>query len=376
MMVNLTSLDLGSNNFSGTIPANLASCLKLKAINLARNNLIGEVPETFKNFPSLSYLSLSNCSLNNISTALKVLQHCPNLTVLVLTINFYNEQLPPDDDLQFKALKALVIANCRLTGSIPPWLNGLTQLQLLDLSWNHLTGSIPGYFGDFKSLFYLDLSNNSLSGEIPKNLTQLQSLISRDISLEEPSPDFPFFKRRNTSMAQYKQIMRFPPFLDLSSNHLTGPIWREFGNLKKLHVLDLKHNNLSGTIPGSLSGMSSIEMLDLSFNSLTGTIPASLVSLSFLSKFSVAYNNLTGFIPSGGQFPTFANSSFEGNSGLCGEFFMNCRKSQDPLQTPASEKKKDRAIILPVLTGFGIGFLVTVIVLLVVPAIRDKNKTD
>ncbi|KAI3501766.1 hypothetical protein L1887_29774 [Cichorium endivia] len=382
---NLTSLDLGYNSFSGTLPANLSSCQKLKAINLARNHkLIGQVPETFKNFNSLSYLSLSNCSLNNISTALKVLQHCPNLTVLVLTMNFYNEQLPPDVNLQFIALKALVIANCRLTDSIPPWVNGLslTRLQLLDLSLNHLRGSIPAFFGDFKFLFYLDLSNNSLSGEIPKNLTRLESLISRDISLEEPPTDFPFFKRgdmyKNRELTlQYKQIMRFPPFLDLSSNLLTGPISPDFGNSKRLHVLDLKHNNLSGSIPGSLSGMRSIEMLDLSFNSLTGTIPASLVSLNFLSKFSVAYNNLTGIIPSGGQFLTFTNSSFEGNSGLCGEFFVNCHKiDQDPLQTPASENNEDSDILMPVLTGFGTGFLLTVILLLIVPAIRDKNKTD
>nr|KAJ0217813.1 hypothetical protein LSAT_V11C300112220 [Lactuca sativa] len=381
-MVNLTSLDLASNNFSGTIPDALSSCQKLKALNLARNPILkGQIPQTFKNFPSLSYLSLSNCSLSNLSTALKVLQHCPNLSVLVLTMNFYNEQLPPDDDLQFKSLKALVIANSNLTGSIPPWLKGLTQLQLLDFSWNHMTGSIPGYLGNFKSLFYLDLSNNSFSGEIPKNLTRLESLISRDMSLKDPSPSFPFFKIRNMSargsIAQYNQIMRFPPLLDLSYNHLTGPIWREFGNLKKLHVLDLKHNNLSGTIPGSLSGMRSIETLDLSFNSLTGTIPTSLVSLSFLSKFSVAYNNLTGTIPSGGQFPTFTNSTFEGNSGLCGDFFINCDKIQVPLQTPASENnQEDFAIILPVLTGFGAGFFVTVIALLVVPAIRDKSKRN
>ncbi|KAJ9549775.1 hypothetical protein OSB04_022318 [Centaurea solstitialis] len=233
VMVNLTSLDLGTNNFAGTIPDHLPSCRKLKAINLARNRLVGQIPETFKDFRSLSYLSLSNCSLNNLSTSLRILQHCPNLTVLVLTMNFHTEELPSDDEMQFKALKALVIANCGITGGIPLWLNGLTELQLLDLSWNRLTGSIPAYLGDFKSLFYLDLSNNSLSGGIPKNLTQLPSLISREISLEEPAPDFPFFKKPNTIdrglRLQYNQIMSFPPSLDLSSNFLTGRSCRSLG---------------------------------------------------------------------------------------------------------------------------------------------------
>lgn len=365
-MVNLASLDLGTNNFSGNIPGNLASCRKLKALNLARNKLMGQIPESFKNFESLSYLSLSNCSFDNLSTSLKILQHCPNLSVLVLTMNFHAEQLPSDDELQFKSLKALVIANCKLTGSIPSWLNGLTQLQLLDLSWNDLTGTIPAYLGDFKSLFYLDLSNNSLSGEIPKSLTQLPSLISRDISLEEPSPDFPFFKRKKNLTGrgqplQYNQIMSFPPSIDLNSNLLTGPIWSEFGNLKKLHVLDLKHNNLSGMIPSALSGMRSIETLDLSYNNLTGRVPPSLVNLTFLSKFSVAYNNLTGMVPSGGQFGTFLNSSFEGNPDLCGGGLATytCESKTLPVSTPGKSKKNIGKI-----AGMAIGICLGTLLLL------------
>ncbi|KAL8267064.1 hypothetical protein R6Q59_004408 [Mikania micrantha] len=379
MMASLTSLDLGTNNFSGTIPANLASCRKLKALNLARNKLIGQIPESFKNFESLSYLSLSNCSFNNLSSSLQILKHCPNLTILVLTMNFYSEQLPSDVDLQFKSLKALVIANCMLTGSIPYWLNSLTQLQLLDLSWNDLTGTIPAYLGDFNSLFYLDLSNNSLSGEIPKNLTQLPSLISREISLEEPSPDFPFFKKRNTSGSrltlQYNQIMSFPPSIDLSSNLLTGSIWPEFGSLKKLHVLDLKHNNLSGTIPSSLSGMRSIETLDLSYNGLTGTIPPSLVNLTFLSKFSVAFNNLNGSVPNGGQFLTFSNSSFEGNPGLCGGHVIDACESRIIPNSIVKKSKKNIGKVVGMAIGICSGTLILLGLLFMV-VIRANGRQE
>ncbi|KAF5754053.1 putative protein kinase RLK-Pelle-LRR-Xb-1 family [Helianthus annuus] len=389
-MVSLTSVDLGTNNFSGTLPADLVSCRKLKGLNLARNKFVGEIPESFKNFDSLAYLSVSNCSFNNLSSSLKILQHCRNLTVLILTMNFYGEQLPYDDDLQFKSLKALVIANCRLTGSIPLWVNGLTRLQLLDLSWNDLTGTIPTFLGEFKSLFYLDLSNNSLSGEIPKSLTELPSLISRDISLEEPAPDFPFFKKRNTTGRglQYRQIMSFPPSIDLNTNNLTGPIWPEFGDLKKLHVLDLRHNNLSGTIPSSLSGMRSVETLDLSYNNLTGTIPPSLVKLSFLSKFSVAYNNLSGSVPSGGQFTTFTNASYEGNRGLCGEgrAIYTCESKTIPESTGGRPKKKIGKVVgMAVGICFGTLFLVGLMFMVVVratgrqevdPEIEDRFDDD
>ncbi|KAL5554036.1 hypothetical protein UlMin_041437 [Ulmus minor] len=355
-MVNLTSIDLATNRFTGAIPENLPSCKHLKTINLARNKFTGLVPDSFKDFHSLSYFSLSNCSISNISVALNILQKCRNLSTLVLTLNFHGEELPADPTLHFQNLKVLIIANCRLTGSIPQWLSRSSNLQLLDLSWNSLRGSIPDWFGNFESLFYLDLSNNSFTGEIPKSITTLESLISGNISFQEPSPDFPFFMKRNVSARglQYNQLWSFPPLLDLSHNKLTGPIWPEFGDLKKLHVFDLNYNNLSGPIPIRLCEMTSLETLDLSHNQLSGPIPPSLVKLSFLSKFNVSYNQLRGPIPSGGQFLTFPNSSFDGNN-LCGDHASPCdAKVRNPSQSP-NESRKKRGIVIGIAVGIVCG---------------------
>ncbi|KAG2303689.1 hypothetical protein Bca52824_032340 [Brassica carinata] len=292
----------------------------LHYVNLGRNQFDGHVPESFKDFHSLSHLLLSNCSLVNISSTLHILQHCKNLTTLILTSNFPGEILPDDPSLHFKMLKVLVVANCRLTGSMPRWLSKSTNLELLDLSWNSLTGAIPDWTGGFDYLFYLDLSRNSFTGEIPKRLTTLRSLSSRDISADEPSLDFPIFQKTNEEGArslQYKHFFRLPPTIQLSQNNLSGPIWENFGKLKKLHVANLNGNRLSGPIPSSLSEMTSLEVLDLSNNRISGSIPESLQNLTFLSKFSVANNSLSGRIPSGGQFQTFPDSSYEGN-----DFFL------------------------------------------------------
>ncbi|XP_065870728.1 phytosulfokine receptor 1 [Euphorbia lathyris] len=377
-MTSLASLDLGSNKYKGLLPSNLPSCKNLKNINLARNNFSGQIPESFKDFQSLSYLSLSNSSLYNLSYALQILQQCKNLTTLVLTLNFRGEELPADPTLRFDSLKVLVIASCRLTGSVPMWLRNSTKLQLLDLSWNHLNGTIPDWFSSFSDLFYLDLSNNSFVGEIPKSLTQLPSLINRNISLVEPSPDFPFFMKRNESARalQYNQVMSFPPKLDLSYNLLNGSIWSDFGNLKKLHIFDLKHNNLAGPIPDELSGMTSLEMLDLSHNNLSGPIPSSLIKLSFLSDFNVAGNNLSGRIPVGGQFLTFPNSSFDGNH-LCGDHGAPlCSDDQVPHEAPVKSKKnKDVIIGMAVGISFGVAFLLVLMFMIVLRA-HNRGMID
>lgn len=376
-MLSLNSLDLGSNRFSGPVPDNLPNCHNLENINLARNNLGGQIPETFDKFHNLSYLSLSNSSLSNLTSALKILQQCQKLTTLVLTLNFHGEELPADHSLHFESLTVLVVANCRLTGAIPQWLSRSKKLQLLDLSWNLLNGAIPEWFGFFTSLFYLDLSNNSFTGEIPKSLTGLVGFISRNISLGEPSPDFPFFLKKNVSARglQYNQVWSFPPTLELSHNNLTGKIWPEFGNLKKLHVLDLQFNSLSGQIPSDLSGMTSLEALDLSHNNLIGTIPPLLQNLSFLSKFNVAYNHLSGDIPLGGQFRTFSNSSFEGNN-LCD---APCQQLRDLPHPPLSRNKSGRnlgtIIGMSIGIAFGTAFLL-VIMLMIVMRAYSRREVD
>ncbi|KAL9682534.1 hypothetical protein QQ045_014335 [Rhodiola kirilowii] len=374
-MKSLASLDLGSNRFTGFIPGNLPHCSKLTSINMARNSFSGGIPESFKEFQSLSYLSISNASLHNISGALEVLQNCKNLTTLVLTLNFFGEELPSNPSLRFEKLRVLIIPSCRLLGSAPLWLKGSPNLQLLDLSWNRLSGVFPDWFGLFESLFYLDVSNNSFSGEIPKSLTGLRSLITGNISLDEISPDFSFFVRRNRSARglQYNQVWSFPPTLSLGLNNFTGPIWPEFGNLKELHFFDLKHNKLSGSIPSELSGMTSLESMDLSYNNLTGTIPSSFVSLSFMSRFSVAYNQLYGKIPSSGQFLTFPNSSFEGNIGLCGEdhSLVPCTSPTQNPRRAFSNSQRGRIIGISVGVGFG---TVLVIVLGFIIILYARNK--
>ena len=61
----------------------------------------------------------------------------------------------------------LRLNNRPLSGTIPPELGSLSNLQYLWLSSNQLTGEIPAELGGLSNLRRLDLSGNELSGEIP-----------------------------------------------------------------------------------------------------------------------------------------------------------------------------------------------------------------
>ena len=61
----------------------------------------------------------------------------------------------------------------QLTGSIPPEIGNMTNLEWLDLSNNQLTGSIPSKIGNLTNLTGLNLAYNQLTGEIPESICDL-----------------------------------------------------------------------------------------------------------------------------------------------------------------------------------------------------------
>lgn len=368
-LTQLNTLDLGNNNFNGILPPSLYRCKSLTAVRLASNQLDGEISPDILELQSLSFLSVSNNSLTNITGAIKILMRCRNLTTLILTNNFKHESLPQGNDTVpsdgFQNLQVLGLGGCQFSGELPIWLAKLTKLEVVDLSVNQFSGQIPDWFGTLGKLFYIDFSNNFLTGDFPKQLTQLSALASQE-AYEEVSRTYlelpVFVKPNNATKQQYNQLSSLPPAIYLRNNSFSGTIPAEIGQLKFLHVLDLSQNNFSGNIPDQFSNLTNLEMLDLSWNQLSGEIPVSLKGLHFLSSFSVAHNNLQGPVPSGGQFDTFPSFSFDGNPGLCGIAVQRpCHVTPDTNQAAVPRKSTNTKLIVGLILGIcsGTGIIVT-----------------
>ena len=85
----------------------------------------------------------------------------------------------------------LHLGNNQRTGSIPPEIGNLTNLNYLGLYLNQLTGSIPPEIGNLTNLTWLDLGNNGLTGSIPPEIGNLTNLTHLNLRYNQLNGEIP-----------------------------------------------------------------------------------------------------------------------------------------------------------------------------------------
>lgn len=282
-MEKLQTLVLTQNRLSGNIPESIGKCKGLSSIRIGNNKLIGGIPREIGNISSLTYFEADN---NNLSGDIVTdFSRCYNLTLLNLASNGF-------------------------TGTVPLEFGLLTNLQELIVSGNNLFGDIPVSILRGKNLNKLDFSNNRFNGTIPEgicNTTRLQFLLLSQNSIRGEIPH---------EIGNCVKLLE----LQLGNNYLTGSIPPEIGHMKNLQIaLNLSSNHLYGPLPAELERLDKLVSLDVSNNQLSGSIPSALKGMLSLIEVNFSNNQFSGTIPSFTPFQKSLNSSFLGNKGLCGE---------------------------------------------------------
>ncbi|KAL5988075.1 hypothetical protein ACLOJK_035838 [Asimina triloba] len=267
----------------------------------------------------------------------------------------------------FKQLRRLFLDRNQIIGSLPSkgFLEGLSSLEVLDLSVNNLLGPFPFevfdrlhnlqelrlQFNQFNgslppslsvpSLRVLDLSHNGFEGRIPPSfLANLTSLKYLDLSFNEFSGHFSLLAFANHSKLAAVMLSRnkglmvetefhnwVPPFqlkqlllsdCSLNQNMLSNP--RFLSSQHDLEAISLSHNKLLGNFPvWLLENNTKLAYISLRNNSLSGELRLPIDPKASILAVDASMNYMSGKIPStvGTVFPRlfFLNFSSNGLSG-------------------------------------------------------------
>ncbi|GAY67888.1 hypothetical protein CUMW_259980 [Citrus unshiu] len=322
----LVTFDLSSNNLQGPLPVPPLGTVNYLASN---NSLTGEIPSWICNLNILESLVLSHNNLSgllpqclgNFSDELSVLDlqrnnffgTIPNtfikesrLGVIDLSHNLFQGRIPRSL-INCSKLEFLSLGNNQISDTFPSWLGTLPKLNVLILRSNIFYGVIeePRTGCGFSKLRIIDLSNNRFTGKLPSksflcwnamkivNTSELRYLQDVLSSYGQVTNNVLNTYDYSMTMSSKGRMMTYKKIPDI----LAGII--------------LSNNRFVGAIPASIANLKGLQF--------SGRIPEQLVELTFLEFFNVSDNYLTGPIPQGKQFATFDNTSFDGNSGLCGK---------------------------------------------------------
>eukprot|EP00475_Leptophrys_vorax_P016124 TRINITY_DN2254_c0_g1_i1.p1 TRINITY_DN2254_c0_g1~~TRINITY_DN2254_c0_g1_i1.p1 ORF type:complete len:1222 (-),score=82.42 TRINITY_DN2254_c0_g1_i1:381-4046(-) len=349
-------LDLTNTSLTGALDWDVSRCPSLGIVYLEGNQLTGDVGEFLGRVPPTAFLNEMNLASNQLTGQLpaSILQ-VPSLSILSVQENAISGPMPPLSCITSKiAPIGINVSVNAMEGPLPAtWAEGC-QINQLHMSNNRFTGALPAPILAMKQLVWLDVTNNAFEGPLPVPAScpgedpyylnvlhvgrnrfsgpvpaalgtcgQLQDLDASQLQLTGDLPQA-FFRlgggisvisvnlSRSGLTGPITDFQSFPQLvtLDLSGNAFSGPVHANLSKLVMLRTLDLSDNQLSGPIPMQLGSLSSALTISLHGNQLEGPIPAELAPqpssyhLPGLHALDLASNQLTGVIPYG-----FANIS-------------------------------------------------------------------
>ncbi|KAK7272598.1 hypothetical protein RJT34_29303 [Clitoria ternatea] len=164
---NLTQIQrllLSSNNFTGELPVTLAKLTTLQDIRIGDNQFSGKIPDFIQSWTSLAKLVIQGSGLSGpIPSGISLLANLTDLRISDLN----GSEHSPFPQLDKMKLKTLILRNCNINGTLPPYLGTMTSLKNLDLSFNKLTGPVPSNYDTLRKVDYIYFTGNLLTGPVP-----------------------------------------------------------------------------------------------------------------------------------------------------------------------------------------------------------------
>ncbi|KAF3952869.1 hypothetical protein CMV_021625 [Castanea mollissima] len=184
--------------------------------------------------------------------------------------------------------------NKNITGQLPSSIGNLSKLVNLNLIGCSFSGLIPDSIGNLKLLTILSLNNNSFNGPIPASIGSLSQLYWLDLANNQLEGHLPV----SNATAPGLDMLLHAKHFHLENNMLSGNIPPELFNSSMILIhLILRSNKLTGMIPSTLGLVRTLEVIRFDRNSITGPMPSNINNLVNVNQLYLSNNNLSGPIP-------------------------------------------------------------------------------
>ncbi|CAN1142762.1 Probable LRR receptor-like serine/threonine-protein kinase At1g74360 [Linum perenne] len=267
-------IDLADDNISGELYGNFSSLTALEFLDLSRNSLLGSLPADLSNCQTLAYLNLSHHILRG-------------------EVNF----------IVLRSLEVIDLVKNRFSGEIQFDSPGMCMnLVVANLSENFFTGRVDHSFVGCSKLQYLDLSSNHFVGGLWSGFSKLKEFSASENGFNElHESDFD----ENCSLLS----------LDIAENRFTGTLPGNVSNCKNLTILNAGGNHFSELIPSQIGTISGLASLLLGNNTFSSDIPETLLNLKNLTLVDLSRNSFGGKIqPIFGRFTQAKFMVLSGNA--------------------------------------------------------------
>lgn len=183
-LVNLVVFDVNANRvdgddtlvgFTGPLPVAFTQLPKLEVLDLGRNSFQGTIPPEYASFAVLKEINLSS---NEISGAILEGLGSPQLQILRVGFNLFDQAAVPEYIYGLTGLQVLSMDSCGLFGALDARIGSLVNLEELSISFNFLNGDIPADMGNLVNLKILSMRDNEFTGSLDfvAGMTQLIDL--------------------------------------------------------------------------------------------------------------------------------------------------------------------------------------------------------
>ncbi|XP_027070161.2 receptor-like protein 7 [Coffea arabica] len=230
----VTQLTLNPADYAGTLTPLISKIAQLVTLDLSTNKFSGPIPPRY--------------SLTNLQT-------------LVLRFNSFSSIVPPSLTA-LKSLDTVDFSHNYLSGSLPNSWSSIGSLRRLDLSYNKLIGSLPKLP---PNLIELAIKANYLSGPLYK--TSFQGLTQLEV-VELSENSFP------GTLETWFFLLPTLQQVDLANYSFTWvDIWKPKNGNSNLVAVDLGFNRIEWYLSVNFAAYALLSFLSLRYNRFRGSIP-------------------------------------------------------------------------------------------------------